>query len=117
MDREACIRAGIDYDEGVARFVGRADMYEKFLAQFPEDPGFSALDEAMGSGDVSAAFQAAHSLKGVSGNLSVNNLYHSLIPFVNALRGAGDLPLAKTLYPPVEEAYRTAIQCIREQRG
>lgn len=113
MNKEEYVQAGIDYDEGVARFVGHADMYERFLRQFLADPGYAALEQAMAAGDVEAAFQAAHSLKGVTGNLSLNALYRRLIPLTDALRGEGDLELARTLFPPVQEEYRRAAACIR----
>jgi len=108
MDRNACMQAGIRYDEGLARFMGNAALYQTFLKKFPADPGFSALGDALRAGDAEAAFQAAHSLKGVSGNLSLNDLYENTIPLVEALRGRADLAKARALYPAVEEAYRRA---------
>ena len=115
MDKTTCTDHGIDYDEGVARFMGKADLYEKFLIRFPEDPDFASLDKAMNERNIKAAFEAAHGLKGVSGNLSINGLYHLLIPFVNALRGEGDLALADSLYPDVRNEYMKAVEFIRTQ--
>ena len=34
MDREKLIEAGIDYDAALKRFVGREDLYQKYLIQF-----------------------------------------------------------------------------------
>jgi len=117
MDKEACLRCGIDYEEGVSRFMGHAELYEKFLGKFPSDPGYPALEAAMAAKDLPAAFQAAHTLKGVSGNLSLTALYRALLPFVDALRGEGDLPLAESLYPAVQAAYRQAVAYIGAQPG
>lgn len=115
MDKEVCAAAGIDYDEGVARFVGHAEIYEKFLGKFLADPDYAMLETAMAEKDITAAFHAAHTLKGVAGNLSLNDLYHALIPFVDALRGDGNLPLAETLFPAVSKEYRRAVACIEAQ--
>lgn len=65
--------------------------------------------------DLPAAFTAAHTLKGVTGNLSLNVLYRSLLPLVEALRGQGDLPLAESLFPAAQEEYRRAVECIAAQ--
>ena len=40
MNKEVLLQNGIDYLEGVARFAGQAEIYEKFLKKFPEDPTF-----------------------------------------------------------------------------
>lgn len=115
MDQDACVRAGIDYQQGAARFMGKTELYEKFLRAFLADPDFPALEKAMEARDVQAAFQAGHSLKGVSGNLSINGLYNKLLPFVDALRGDGDIDKALELFGGVREEYERAVACIREQ--
>lgn len=115
MNQETCEKAGIAYADGVARFVGHAELYEKYLKTFPQDPNYAAMEEALRCGDGEAAFHAAHTLKGVSGNLSLNDLYLTLLPLVEALRGQADLPKAISLLPPVQEAYRRASACISSQ--
>jgi HPt (histidine-containing phosphotransfer) domain-containing protein len=113
MDQQECLRAGIDYNDGVARFVGNAGIYEKFLKEFLSDQSFAALETALDGGDLSASFQAAHTLKGLTGNLSLNVLYGHLVTLTDALRGAGNLPLAQSLFPTVREDYRRAVDFIR----
>lgn len=115
MNRESCIAAGIDYDSGLAHFAGKADLYEKFLLKFPADTTFADLEKAMADEDTKAAFIAAHTLKGVTGNLSLNGLYKDILPLVEALRGDGNMELAKTLYPPVKEEYDKEIRFLTEQ--
>jgi len=66
----------------------------------------------MRAGDVSAAFQASHTLKGLTGNLSLNDLYQKLVVFTNALRGEGNMPLAQSLYPAVRADYDRALAFI-----
>lgn len=114
MDQKKCLDAGINYEEGVARFVGNAEIYNKFLNDFISDKTFSDLEAAMNDKNIEAAFQAGHTLKGVAGNLSLNNLYDKLVVFVDALRGDGNLPLAESLYPDVQEDYKNAVSFIKE---
>jgi len=116
MDRQACLKVGINYDEGVARFVGNAEMYERFLGEFLKDGTFAELEAAMEQSNVRDAFTAAHTLKGLTGNLSLDALYKKLVVLTDALRGEGDLALARTLYPGVEQEYRNMIAFLSAQR-
>lgn len=115
MDKEKLREAGILYDDGLRRFSGYKDLYEKHLGKFPLNPVFAELKEAMDQGDYNAAFAAAHTLKGLSGNLSLQGLYRSLKDFVEFLRGGSDIPAALRLYPGVLEEYELAVDVIREQ--
>ena len=105
MDQNECMKAGINYEEGVARFVGNSEMYEKFLRDFLTEPTFQSLEAALTNGDITASFQAAHTLKGLTGNLSFVELYQSLVTLTDSLRGEGDLEKARSLYPGVKEQY------------
>ncbi len=115
MNRQECIDAGINYDEGVARFVGNAEMFERFLREFPADTTYAALESAMEQRDGKAAFQAGHTLKGLTGNLSMVDLYRQLVVFVDALRGEGNMSLAETLYPAVQKEYRRVMDFLTAQ--
>ena len=116
IDRQACRDAGINYEEGVARFVGNAEMYERFLGEFVNDGTFAELETAMKAGNVKDAFAAAHTLKGLTGNLSLDALYKKLVVLTDALRGEGNLALAKTLYPGVEREYRAVLAFLSSQK-
>ena len=63
--------------ENRLRSVG---LVERFLAKFLDDGCYATLCSAMEQGDRKQAFQAAHSLKGVSGNLSLDRLAHGNPP-------------------------------------
>lgn len=96
---------GIDYNEGVRRFSGNAAIYEKFLFKFLDDMTFEELDEAMQNHDYGTAFSAAHTLKGVTGNLSMNRLYQELVAFVEMLRNSTDLESAIAYYPKIKKTH------------
>jgi len=112
MNREGCFDAGINYDTGVNRFAGNAAMFEKFLLKFPDDPTFPDLKAAIAGDDADQAFRLAHTLKGVAGNLSFDELLKNLNPVVETLR-AGDITTARGLFPPVESSYVKVIEYIK----
>lgn len=112
MNRELLENVGINYAEGLHRFSGHANIYEKLLKRFPDEPTHIALDEAMEKEDVDAAFAAAHTLKGNTGNLSIDALYRGIFPLVEALRSK-DMALAKTLYPEFKEKYEEVVNTIK----
>lgn len=68
------------------RFIGDYDLYTECLAEFVQDPDFTALADAVRANDVAKAFDAAHSLKGVSGNLGLTPLYKIICKIVEPLR-------------------------------
>ena len=71
--------------------LGGADATRRFLRLFPLDDSFPQLSEALGRGDVQAAFRAAHTLKGVAQNLGFDRLYAASVPLTEAMRGAKPL--------------------------
>ena len=57
------------------------------------------------AGDAEGGFMAAHTLKGIAGNLGFTALYEAVCVLVEFLR-AGDLDGARASYAPAEAAYR-----------
>ncbi len=78
---------GIDYAVVVERFCGDEELLATCIEQFTEDTGFGELENALENKDMSAAFEAAHTLKGVSTNLGLTKLYCALCALVEELRG------------------------------
>lgn len=115
MNRYILTKAGIDVNEGIHRFNGNKELYEKFLMSFPEDAHYGQMLQEIEKGDAEAAFQAAHALKGITGTVSLVQLHGVLIPLVEELR-AGSLEKVPELLPPVQEAYNKAVDVLKEQR-
>lgn len=103
--------AGIDVDDALGRFLQNEALMMKFLGRFPADTSFSRLQEAMAHGDAAQAFEAAHTLKGVAGNLSLKRLYEALTPMVEELR-AGDLAAAAARMDEAELWYSRVVEAI-----
>lgn len=90
MNKELLTQAGIDVNDGIRRFNDKEDLYERFLFTFPKDVNYYTMCEAISKGDAEQAFQAANALKGITGNLSLNQLYNHIIPLVDSLKKNGE---------------------------
>mgnify|MGYP002541326647 CR=1 FL=1 len=74
-----------DYNNVLSRFYDEA-MIKRLLGRFIDDTSFRALEQAMAEGNVQAAFNAAHTLRGVCQSLSFTQLCGTLDPITEALR-------------------------------
>ena len=63
--------AGCDMDGTLERFMNNEMLCMKFLRKFPEDTTFGEMQKAFAQGDAEEFFKAAHTMKGVSGNLGL----------------------------------------------
>lgn len=104
-------QAGIDADGMLERFMGNEVLVERFLKQFLSDGNMQQLTAALAAGDNQAALTAAHTLKGVCGNLSMSRLYNLLTRQVAAMR-ADDWQSAADLMPEITQAYHHVIQAL-----
>ena len=103
--------SGIDVDSGWARFMGNEALYEKFLGKFCDDKSYAELVQTIADGDCEKAFVAAHTLKGVCGNLSMTKLEQLVSRQVEYLRG-GELAPAADMMPEITAAYEDIIHVI-----
>ncbi|HIR52229.1 MAG TPA: Hpt domain-containing protein [Candidatus Onthovicinus excrementipullorum] len=97
-------QAGISVEEVLGRFMGNDALLERMLHKFLEDQTYAQLAEAMEQEDRDRAFQAAHTLKGVCGNLSMDRLFHLVSEQVELLR-SGSWGAAQAMMPSVTRAY------------
>ena len=65
---------GIDKDEVSARFVGNMDLAAKCTMKYIDDNTFNELQTAMAEQNYSGIEIAAHTLKGVAGNLGFSEI-------------------------------------------
>ena len=80
-------KIGADTKEGLGRCMGNEAFYFRLIGMAAADPGFEKLDRAVQANDLDAAFEAAHALKGVLGNLSLTQLYAPVSALTELLRG------------------------------
>ena len=81
---------GADVDKGLAMCMGNEALYLRLVNSVPAEPRFDDLSGAVDAGDLDAAFDAAHALKGVLGNLSLTPLYDKASQITELLRGRSD---------------------------
>lgn len=77
---------GCDIDGAMDRLMYDKEIYMKFLYQFKEEDKFVELERAVLEKDQTNAFESAHTLKGVAGNLSLNPIYDSISKLVEVLK-------------------------------
>ena len=102
-----------DYKDAASRLV-TDERIKKFLIKFLSDNSFSQLCTAMEKKNLEEAFRAAHTLKGISKNLSLTALAYSSSNLTEALREreeyGDDL---EELLKKVKKDYSLTIACIQ----
>ena len=112
--RETLRSGGIDVDALLERCMGNEALLGRLLKKFPADASYARLAEACQRGDKDAIREAAHTLKGVCGNLSMTGLFELLDRQVRAVR-ADDMESAEAMMPDISSKYEQAVQAI--ERG
>lgn len=79
--------AGGDVEGVMERFMEDEELLRDCLAQFMAEDDFSKLKEAILGQNYKEAFEYAHALKGVIGNLGIIPMYTPLCTLVESLRG------------------------------
>ena len=77
---------GADTKSGLARCMGNETLYLRLVATVADQAEFGKLKDALEANDLKGAFEAAHALKGVLGNLSLSPLYEKVCEITELLR-------------------------------
>ncbi len=77
---------GADTAVGITRCCGSEALYLRLVNMIPGEGNFTALKDALDAGDLDKAFEAAHALKGVLGNLSLTPLFEKAAELTELLR-------------------------------
>ena len=77
---------GGDYPVTIKRFMGSETMYLRILNMLFADENMQKLQDSIARGDWDGAFAAAHTLKGVTGNLGLQPFYEAACAIVEPLR-------------------------------
>lgn len=84
--KEQLRNAGVNVSTGINRFMNNETLYTKFLSKFPMDNTFNNLKEQLAKKNIQEAFLAAHSLKGICGNLELSSLTDIINPMTDKLK-------------------------------
>lgn len=110
-DKEVLLLAGIDIEEAMSRFMNNEGLMMKFLLRFPEDQSFAQMKKALEEKNADEAYQAAHSLKGLAGNLAMKKLFKVASQVVDDLR-KGDLQAAEKKREALEQEYQCVLKAL-----
>ena len=77
---------GADVESGLGRCMNNEAFYLKLVAKAVADGAYDKLADALDAGNRDAAFEAAHSLKGVTGNLALTPIYDPVVEITELLR-------------------------------
>lgn len=84
--KEQLIEYGASVDEAIKRFMGKEDLYEKFVFKFLSDQSYHNLNEHLDAENYEEAFKDVHTMKGVAANLGLDPMGHPLVELTELLR-------------------------------
>lgn len=97
---------GIDLDGALQRFLGKKSIFEKMIKKLPKAVEDNPVQEFFEKKDYDKALANAHTLKGLTGNLSVTPLYEAYTEICDKIRGNdhdGAYEVFKNILPKQEE--------------
>lgn len=114
MTVKECYEAmGGDYDSVISR-LRKDERVQKFLKKVLDDPSFPLLERSLKERNMEEAFRAAHTMKGICQNLSLDSLYGSSDRMCERLRGATEYESdMEALFEQVRQDYDRVAECIR----
>lgn len=108
---------GADYKTTMARFMNQKEMYLRFLDMLFNDETMKKLGEAVEAGDIEASFEAAHTLKGVVGNMGLTPLYDAVCRIVEPLRKRQKLDNYPQMYQNIADEFERADRFRMQLKG
>lgn len=78
--------ANVDTKGALERFIGNAELYIQFLDKFQSDETIELVHAAAEANNWDDLFFAAHTMKGMAGNLGLTRLYEASAETVRLLR-------------------------------
>ena len=104
--------------ESVRQRIPRDETIEKFVMKFLSEPSFNNLCKSFENEQYDEAFRAAHSLKGVSINLSFDRLFESASNMTEFLRDSEsreiDKEEGKKLLECVTRDYNEVLEAVKK---
>lgn len=107
---------GVNTEDALRRFMNNSSLYVRMLGKYPAAAENSAVAEKFASKDYEAALTETHTLKGVSGNLSLTPLFKDYSDIVTLLR-EGKNDEAEKLYEQTAVIEKQIIDCIKANNG
>ena len=94
---------GVDTKEGLARCMNNEKFYIKMVQMGIKDKHFDMLEKAIADKNIEEAFESAHALKGIIGNLAITPIYTPLNRLTEMLRAKMNANY-EPIYKPIKDA-------------
>jgi len=92
----------INVDEGLNRVMKNKAFYNRLLLKFKDDINMNEIDAAFSEGDIEKAKTSSHTLKGLTANLSLTELYKQVLELETQIKAgtfnSDQLALVKDVY-------------------
>ena len=88
---------GANTAEGLGRCYGNEALYLRLVNMIPGEANFDKLRDSLTAGDLESAFEAAHALKGVLGNLSLTPMFEKCSELTELLRARTEMDYSPLL--------------------
>lgn len=116
--REKLEANGFCIKDAMQRFMNKEQLWIKFLKKFKADTSYADLERALADRDCRRAFEAAHTLKGITGNLALVDFNRLISEQTEYLREPeNNLEAAVEMMPKITEVYENTIKIIDEVCG
>ena len=102
---------GADVQDGMNRFMNNVALYEKMLKKFPAAAEKLPVHSCFAAGDLETALANAHTLKGMTGNLSLTPLFRAYTNIVSLLRESRPQE-AQTILESIIPVQERMVACI-----
>lgn len=111
--KEELTLAGIDVDTALARFMNNEKLFQKMLYLFLEDTNFQNLLNQLQAENYTEAYKATHTLKGLCGNLALENLFTLCSTLCIALK-ENNINTIASLIPSIIETHTKLTKAIQK---
>ena len=82
---------GANVEEGLSRCINNEALYLRLVGTVVDEKSFDKLREALAADNLDEAFEAAHALKGVLGNLALTPIYDKVVEITELLRARTEM--------------------------
>lgn len=97
---------GADTKEGLARCLDDEEFYLDLIPEALERGRYEELKKLLEEKNINAAFEAAHALKGVLGNLALTPIYNPTSEMTELLRAGKDMDYTELIDKVLSERDR-----------
>ncbi|MGN0595415.1 MAG: Hpt domain-containing protein [Hominimerdicola sp.] len=113
MNGKLLVEAGVEYFEGVKKFMNRTDVYERLLKNFIKENSFEEAKNAIEQKDYETVLKSIHGMKSVTGTLCMPFLYEKCCSVVDNIR-ANQLVQAESDFALAYDSYTKIISTIQK---